>query len=278
MGTHTKPVFIVGSGRSGTRTMFRMLTGAEGLEIHHEYLCNAIQRIAARYYMGLTSEDEAKRLIAPLHGAAIHYASDAVWADSSNKLSWLIRPLGEMFPTAKFLAIVRDGRKVTSSFYYKLREEMYDDDSVEILRTWLRDQVSLPEPPPEKRYWWNIPRSDQFLGSAFPNFDRLRRVAWHWAENCREITERFAELPDDRVKLVRLEELTRDEELLKRTIDFIGIDYDPVYSDYLQTPRNVFVPIDFQLTRAQEAAFQEIAGPMMTRMGYVGEKAYHVSY
>ncbi|TXN67386.1 hypothetical protein FV232_12430 [Methylobacterium sp. WL30] len=85
-------------------------------------------------------------------------------------------------------------------------------------------------------------------------------------------------MPDDRVKLVRLEELTRDEELLKRTIDFIGIDYDPVYSDYLQTPRNVFVPIDFQLTRAQEAAFQEIAGPMMTRMGYVGEKAYHVSY
>ena len=40
--------FIVGTGRSGTRTMFRMLTGAGEVEIHHEYNVLMVQKIGLR--------------------------------------------------------------------------------------------------------------------------------------------------------------------------------------------------------------------------------------
>ena len=73
----TQPVFIAGSGRSNTRTLFRMLTDASGGEAHHEYAVLEVQQLAC-YAMGLVDKDEAKRQLAQWHGATVH------WIDSSN--------------------------------------------------------------------------------------------------------------------------------------------------------------------------------------------------
>ena len=78
MATHTQPVFIVGSGRSDTRTPFRMLTGASGGKAHHEYAVLQAQQLACLYVMGLVDKDEEKRQLAQWHGATVH------WIDSSN--------------------------------------------------------------------------------------------------------------------------------------------------------------------------------------------------
>lgn len=278
MTIDSTPIFIVGSGRSGTRTMFRMLAGAEGLEIHHEYLAHHVQRLAASYYMGLVTPAETREQLRNWHGSAVHHSTEPVWADSSHKLTWMIEPLSELFPKARFLAIVRDGRKVVSSFYYKLREEIYHDESIEVLKLWLGDPSKHPEPPPEKRYWWNIPGTGQYLGEEFAGFDRTQRIAWHWAASNREILERFAGLPEERTRVVRLEDLVEDEELLRRTIDFMGLGYDEAYFEYLQTPRHVLIPLDFQLTRSQRDAFDAIATPMMAKFGYDQKQAYDVTY
>ena len=56
--SNIQPVFIVGTGRSGSRSIFRMLSGSENLEIHHEYCCTHIQKYSALYHMGLISEEE----------------------------------------------------------------------------------------------------------------------------------------------------------------------------------------------------------------------------
>ena len=47
--SNIQPVFIVGTGRSGSRSIFRMLSGSENLEIHHEYCCTHIQKYSALY-------------------------------------------------------------------------------------------------------------------------------------------------------------------------------------------------------------------------------------
>lgn len=278
MNHHTRPVFIVGTGRCGTRTLFRMLSGAPGVEIHHEYAVLETQKLAALYFMGHITADEVKRRIAGMHGSALYYSSADTWIDSSNKLSWIIDPLAELLPDSRFLAIVRDGRKVVASFYYKLREEMYDDDSTNCLSRWLADPRSGPCPPPEKRIWWNIPQEGQPWHGAFSTFDRLQRVSYHWAECNRVILESFARLPPNRVKLVKLEELRQDSALLKDTLDFIGVSMDETYMPYLQTPRNVFLPLDFQLTQRQLSTFNEICGPMMCTLGYDQQDLYRVKY
>ncbi len=277
MSTETKPIFLIGSGRSGTRSFFRMLTGCQELEIHHEYAVSAMQKAACLYFMGKISAQQMDQVIIENHGAAIFHSKRPIWADSSNKLVWVIDRLATLFPDAKFLAVMRDGRKVCSSFYYKLREEMYDDDSVAELSAWLRNSAGIA-PPAEKRYWWNIPQPGQPFHEVFGTFDRLQRVCYHWNEANRTILDCFSKLNADRTKIVRLEDLKEDAALLKSCIEFMGLSYDRCYFEYLQTPRNVFLPLDFQLTRGQLAKFYEICDPIMEKLGYTDERTYRVEY
>ena len=255
-----------------------MLTGTEGIEIHHEFICTHVQKLAALYYMGLIEKNDVKDSLLELHGSAIKYTADNIWIDSSNKLSWLIEPLNDLFPNSKFLLVARDGRKVVASFYYKLRNEMYDDESVKIMQEWLDNKKELPTPPPEKKYWWNIPQKYQPFYDEFKKFNRLQRTAYHWSECNRFVLECFKRLNKDQTLVVRQEDIVSDETELKKTIEFMGIEYDPIYFEYVQTPRNVFFPLDFQLTPTQNEEFDLICSDMMEKLGYKDKETYVVDY
>jgi len=49
-------------------------------------------------------------------------------------LSWLIPDLAALFPDAKFVHLVRDGRKVAGSYFRKLGAECYDDRSTHVFQ------------------------------------------------------------------------------------------------------------------------------------------------
>lgn len=192
----TRPIFIVGSGRSGTAALAKLLGGVPGVEMHHEYLCTHVQPVAARYAMGLADAAEVRGVIEACHGAAIRLSNAPVWGDSSNKLSWIIPILAELYPLARFAHVVRDGRKVASSFFHKLGDECYDDASVAALAAWAEGGAAMP--PPEKRYWWPLPLAGHPAHAAFGGFDQFRRIAFHWAEINRTVLEASERLPAKR--------------------------------------------------------------------------------
>jgi len=281
MSKSTIPYFVVGSGRSGTRTIFKLLSGVPDIEAHHEYLCTHIQQVAALYFMGVLDTDEIKDAIESLHGAAIFYSTASRWVDCSNKLSWIIRPLHNLYPQARFVHLVRDGQKVASSYLHKLPDEMYDDASVQILSAWLTAGAQLadiPMPPPEKRYWWNIPRPGQPFGDEFPMFDQFQRCCYQWAESNRVILESLTTVPAEQQLFVKLENLVSQPEETRRFLDFFGIPFEDHFFEFLQTPRGVIYPMDFRLTARQREEFTAIAGPMMERLGYTDEEEYAVNY
>jgi len=278
MEQYTTPVFVIGSGRCGTRTIYKMLSGIDHIEIYHEYLCTHIQQVAAMYSMGIIDSEMAKKHISHLHGAAIYYSQAKYWVDCSNKLSWLIEPLLELFPSAKFLWLIRDGRKVVSSFYHKLPDEMYDDESVRIMEQWLQSPTEYPTPPPEKKYWWNIPRPGMPFYQEFKAFNRFQRICYHWAEVNRIIARDFRSLPPGQKLSVRLEDLTSNREVVRNLLAFFDVDYQEHFFEFLQTPRNVIFPMDFKLTKEQGNQFYKIASPMMEHLGYMGKKEYAVKY
>jgi len=134
-----KPFFIVSSGRSGTAMLHKALSAQSDVEMHHEYMVHIVQPLGVRRYMNLIDREAAKRTLLETHVAAVRYCARPHWGDSSNKLSWLIPELAELLPDAKFVHLVRDGRKVASSYFHKLAEECYDDRSTAILRAHVRD-------------------------------------------------------------------------------------------------------------------------------------------
>lgn len=226
MSADTCPIFVVGSGRSGTRAIYKLLSGIPTIEIYHEYLCTHIQRDAALYYMGIIDKDRILRTIRELHGAGIYYSRAKYWVDCSNKLSWIIHPLLEQFPQARFVNLIRDGRKVANSYVQKLGDEMYDDDSVAIVQQWLRDRDRYPMPPPEKKYWWNIPQKGRPFAAEFAHFNQFQRACYQWVEANRVVRESLQQVPAKQQLTVKLEELTSNRDVLKTFLRFFGLEYE----------------------------------------------------
>ncbi|MGF1626156.1 MAG: methyltransferase domain-containing protein [Alphaproteobacteria bacterium] len=272
----TRPIFVVGSGRSGTAALARVLGSVPGVEMHHEYLCTHIQPVSARYAMGRADVAEVRTVLDACHGAAIRLSSAGIWGDSSNKLSWIMPILAELYPDARYAHVVRDGRKVASSFFHKLADECYDDASVAALADWLDGRGVMP--PPEKRYWWPLPQPGDSLHADFAGFDQFQRIAMHWAQVNAAVLAAEAALPAGMVARFRLEDLVAEEAELRRLFSFLGLPYHTGHFAALRRPHNVNRPEDTPLTEVQRGRFAELAGPMMARLGYGGRPEYAMDY
>lgn len=278
MGAQTKPFFIVSSGRSGTAMLHKVLSGAAGVEMHHEYMVHIVQPLAVRRYLGLASAEEARAVLGRTHAAAVRYSEAAHWGDSSNKLSWLISDLAALMPEARFVHLVRDGRKVAGSYFRKLFAECYDNPSTAILQAHYDNPLKNPAPPPEKKYWWPVPRKADPQAQSFRHFDRFSRIAWHWAEINRVVLGKLAELPREQSLFVRLEDLQAAPDDVRNLCGFLEIPYRDELAAAFARPHNVNRPEDELLTPAQAAQFEHIAGPMMETLGYAGRAEYVVNY
>ena len=258
--------------------LHKAFSTAGSVEMHHEYMVNIVQPLAVRRYLDLTSNLNALEILQDCHLNAVHYSAAAFWGDSSNKLSWLIPELAELLPEARFVHLVRDGRKVASSYLHKLGDECYDDRSNAILQAHYDDPVVCPAPPPEKRYWWPVPRRGDAMAQAFRDFNQFERIAWHWAEINAVILKSLAKLASERHLFVRLEDLLVSPALVRSMFEFIGLSYRDDHFAIFARPHNVNRPEDHPLTQAQRVSFDRIASPMMDRLGYAERAEYVVNY
>jgi hypothetical protein len=272
----TQPFFIVSSGRSGTAMLHKALSAKPGVEMHHEYAVQITQPLAVKRYLGLLDENQTRAILGESVGAAVHHSRAAHWGDSSNKLSWLIPDLAALFPDARFVHLVRDGRKVASSYFHKLGSETYDDRSNAAMQAYYDGKGEIP--PPEKPYWWPVPRKEDPAAAPFRSFDQFQRIAWHWAEINRVAMDALAALPESRTLFVRLEDLRESPALVRELYGFLGLAYDDGDFAAFARPHNVNRPEDRLLDGSQRAQFEAIAGAMLERLGYGGRAEYVVAY
>jgi hypothetical protein len=271
------PFFIVSSGRSGTAMLHKALS-EDGVDMHHELAVEIVQPLAVRRYLKLASYEEALETLRETHLAAIKTSAYSHWGDSSNKLSWMIPELATLLPEAKFVHLVRDGRKVCGSYFRKLGDECYDDESTAAIQALYDSPLHTLPPPPEKKYWWPVPRKGDPIASPFRAFGQFQRICWHWAEINRLILEALAELRPDRQHFVRLEDLTERPNEVAGLYDFLNLPYHDEAFEAFARPHNVNRPEDRLLEPRELAQFNGIAGGMMTELGYAGRAEYVVNY
>ncbi len=270
------PFFIVSSGRSGTAMLHKLLSAEREVEMHHEYAVQIAQPLAVKRYLGLIDRSETMRVLDETHGAAIRCSEKALWGDSSNKLSWLIPELAALLPEAKFVHLIRDGRKVASSYFHKLGDENYDDRSNGILQAFYDGRC--PAPPPEKKYWWPVPRRDDPCAGVFLNYEQFQRIAWHWGEVNRVIGDALEALPAQRQLFVRLEDLQAQASTVRELFGFLGLACRNEHFTALARPHNVNRPEDRLLTPVQREQFEAIASDAIVRFGYADREEYLVRY
>ncbi len=169
-------------------------------------------------------------------------------------------------------------RKVAGSYFRKLGEECYDDRSTRILQAHYDDPGHAHAPPPEKKYWWPVPRKDDPSARAFRCYSQFERICWHWAEINRVILNELARLPAGRQMFVRLEDLREAPQEVKRIYDFLGLPFSDAAFEAFARPHNVNRPEDRLLEAAERARFDAIAGGMMQRLGYAKRAEYVMNY
>lgn len=259
--------FVVSSGRSGTALLGQKIFPALGVDARHEYQCILVQQLGALYYAGQVSTHSARIVLYGSHYSAAYYSDNSLFLDASNKLSWLIIPLFDLFPTTKFIHLIRDGRSVCSSYYHKLANEHYTDRAVKILDRYLNDTMDeVVTPPGEKEYWWPLPRHGFSRRTFINQWNRWQRVCWHWSEVNKEIERSLSFVPDDQKMTVKLEDLTTDNGAQMAGIcDWLCIKWKPELLPVLQRPHNVIELGHTPLTLEQEVSFEAIAGEMQRK-------------
>jgi hypothetical protein len=131
-----------------------------------------------------------------------------------------IRQLAEIFPAARYVHLVRDGREVTQS-------------------------LSTVEWWDQHRVWWDgrTPLEMERAGEA-----RLAVCARNWVREEQELQMQLAAIEPSRLLALRFEELLRDPRgQLARVVQFLGVEFRGAYSRALDL-------LNLQPTRAKWAA------------------------
>ncbi len=133
----TQFIGVVTSGRSGSFLLHRILSLYPNIESHHEYCIEHTQKLSVLQRAGVMSEDMAALQLMETHLAGVHYSQADYFCDSSNKLSYLMGALRVILPDSRFIHLVRDGRRVVSSYYHKLSSEAMVDKWVDRVRNYI---------------------------------------------------------------------------------------------------------------------------------------------
>ena len=257
----TQPIFIVSSGRSGTAALARVLNVYDSVKFHHEYCQSVMLPMAVKYHHGLIDIDEAVAVLKQVYWSSMEYADAEIWGDSAYWLAWIMEPILKLFPNAKFIEVIRDGKLVVASMYYKQPEEIYQDKDVEALRNWIdfcKDEMEYLEPPPEKRYWRVLPPI---------TYNRFQRSCWFWCDIHNKIRATFEGLPNEQKATFRLRDLL-DKDVFTYFVNFAGCKFNEEVFKLTDEPYNVHGPINYLMDEEQYKQFQEICREDMDKYGY----------
>jgi hypothetical protein len=270
-------IFVLSSGRSGTNaiahSLNKIMTNAS---VYHEFALQEIQVISFKYFMRLIDDDEAIQMLESIYFQYARNSKNYLWIDVSNKLCWIAPLLKKAFPDSRFIELIRDGRKVVSSFFNKLNNEMYTEEGMIIIQNYLDN--GGPEPEHRKDIWWNMvsPFSDWEYRRKFSRFE------WccsHWTDSHSQISNFASNIKPSNFLSVRLEDLISSDLVKTNFLNFI----DPqlpltTFKELLIKPINVYEPIQHELTESQLEVFRRICGDTMNHYKYDFSDSYKVDY
>lgn len=193
--------FALNSGRAGSRTLAQVLSQSPNCLCQHEPEPRFIAE-ATRYRYG---DFDPAELAARLSRSRTPVDEGRVYGETNNKLALMVPVLRDVFPDARFLWLVRDGRAAVASA---------------LQRGWFSD--AQLESPTNAWHRWRL-RGDlvgEVSAEEWQSWTQLERVAWLWAYTNRLIRSDMQEAEPGTWRTARVETLAQD---LPEICDFLGL-------------------------------------------------------
>ena len=195
-------LFVLSTGRSGSRTISNVLSQSHDMVCTHEPLPRLIEE-CARYRYGDFDAEELADLLRESRPAEI---DGRRYGESANRLSPAAPLLAATFPQAQFLWLVRDGREFVAS---GMQRGWYADAKDTLWERWRLRGDRLGE----------VSEAEWEAWSAF------ERVCWLWRRTNEMIRDDLAALDDGRSRLVRLEDLENDMDDIAEFLKIEKVDW-----------------------------------------------------
>lgn len=229
-------LIISGSGRSGTGMFARLFGGS------HEY---RVAYLLDRYFSledpHLNPFDRLEKRIMAIKD--LHQGIDPErFIDSSNLYIHFLDAIYYLNPTAKFILGVRNGKDFARSG---------------ITRKW-HEQESFGTVPPY---------DDPYL-AKWDEMTPLQKNAWIWTYRNKIALEKLKAIPAEQKFIIKIEDCA-NEAALDKLEQFAGVAMNRSWTRrrYNANPSYTFPPKE-EWSAAMHQEFDEIAGEMMTALGY----------
>lgn len=239
-------VFILGTGRSGSKTIADILSSIPGCSVVHESEPKLLREVVD-YFTGHMSHKEMidflrqTRSVKSLGGTLLS-------GESNQRLSFVLPALAEAFPEARYLWVIRDGRKTVASLYHR---DWYHPRESEIrspqLAGWVSTRLHADHVGDMSEKQWR-------------RLDTFGRCCWYWSYTNRLIHHEAQRL-NLKIHICKLEQLY-DE--LPSILPFLNLN--------VPTPKRIaksnttigLKPMPWQhWSKKQRAIFTELAGQVM---------------
>lgn len=207
-------IFIVSTGRSGSKSITQILSRISGCTCKHEPPPELILETSGYRY----GEVNARHIETMLMETRLVNADRDLYCESNQTLSLIIPILATTFPEARFIWLIRNGLDQVASAYakqwYSGHSENFDryEDSPPLERTWINGRVEGDRCGDLSRDLWE-------------NLDRFGKCCWYWTYVNRVIESDLSHLDKRRFAIVKLEELATS---LPTLITWMGFPNSPL--------------------------------------------------
>lgn len=198
--------FVVGTGRCGTTSIAELISQAPNCKCIHELKPQLI-REAVQYLYEELSEEELSRLLLSTRPQMI---DGKTFGESNHQLGLIIPVLQKVYPDAKFVWLIRDGRDTVASMYAR---NWYAGRPYTLL-----GRVNLWEEWRIRGDYMNVMSHQEWRSLL-----RFERCCWHWAFVNQLIESSLIENECNWIQL-RLENLHAQVDYL---YDFLGLRHPP---------------------------------------------------
>ena len=287
MDSHTQkagpPVIIIGAGRSGTNMLRDLLVQLPGLTT---WPCDEINYIWRYGNRAFPTDEFTPDMATPQAAAYIRrqfakLSSDDVVVEKTCANSLRCNFVREVFPEARFIHIVRDGRDVAASASLRWNAEL---DVPYILKK--ARYVPLQDVPYYGLKYVNSRIYRLFSGKTRlstwgPRFQGINEIfqkyelpvgcAVQWKECVKSSQAQLDGLPSNQLLTIRYENFTKNPiEEFRSVCDFVGADYtDGDLQKLTGAVSNRSVgKWESQLTETQVSTITDLTGELLSDLGY----------
>ena len=238
------PVFVLSTGRVGTKLVVKILDSHPDIEAFHEPVPGPDYYSTYAYKHWKTRHDELKTVIDCARYQVIRdvFLADKKYVEANNRITFFAHQIAELYPRSKFVHLIRN----PNSFIRSGRARRWYSDKV------ITDEARIrPESDPD---------------GTWSRLTDAGRIAWLWNETNQFIHDFKETLPSNRVLTLRAEDLFSDPDAGASLFRLVGIE-PPTRSrleKLIRRPVNRSRPSALEELSDEEEAEIEIQTPLAT--------------